>query len=162
MSSTEYINSVVLTASAANVTFSNIPQNYQDLKIIYSGTVNANSYNPAIRFNSDSTSTYSTTRLIGNGSSASSDRTSNLTFIIGSAGTITNQAGFVEIDILSYGSTNIFKTVLISNSHPGVAISCNVGLWRSTSAITSISLNADVLGSAGITTGSNATLLGVK
>lgn len=162
MSSIEYINSVVLTTNATDISFTNIPQNYQDLKIILNGTVNADSYNPAIRFNQDSSSNYSFTRLVGRPSVAESDRSSNQTFIIGSAFTITNLLSISEIDILSYKDTNINKTCLISFSGAATTTASIVTLWRSNSAINRIDLIANLFNSGNFISGTTATLWGVK
>jgi len=163
MSSIEYINSIVLTAPAASISFINIPDYYEDLKVTFSSTNLGNDYSPAIRFNS-ATSLYSFTRITGNGSSVASYRASNYGWIIGSFGTVTNYLFSGEIDILSYSNNNIFKTCLISNGNASnVGVVNLVGLWRSTDPISEINFIGNLATStAEFASGSTFTLWGVR
>ena len=166
MSSIEYINSAALTAATGSVTFSGIPQNYQDL--IISGICASQVAGPSlrIRFNADSGSNYSATWLGGNGSATTSSRESNVTsgyagLTIG--GSSTTLESVFEINILSYSNISIFKTVIESSGTPSTGTGSSVSLWRSASAVSSISLS---LGSSfptqNLSSGSTFTLWGVR
>lgn len=164
MSSIEYINSVVLTANASEITFSNIPQNYQDLTIVTSADTDytfASTQSIFIRLNGDSASNYSATWLLGNGSAASSSRNSNNSsgIYIGEVSATLNYVTPLTVNIFSYSNTNTFKTAISDSSVASAWITTQVGLWRSATAISSVSLYAS---GYNFTAGTNATLWGVK
>ena len=149
------------TLSSANtITFSSISASYTDLRIILMGT-NSSANDVAIRLNSDSGSNYSYTRLGGNGSTASSSRVSNSTYAYGGTAMGSTIPSLHIIDFFSYaGSTN--KTILAQTSRDqngSGEVERLVNLWRSTSAITSISLSS---GLADFSSGTTATLYGIK
>jgi hypothetical protein len=158
------IASQTLSSETTSITFSSIPATYTDLRIVFS-VVKPVSGNVGgrIRFNSDTGSNYSYTWLVGNGTSATSGRgtsTAELELFTGSAVTTTNPQ-LQMIDIFSYaGST--FKTVLwaeSSDKNGSGAVSRNVGLWRNTSAITTIQLSDSSTRNFGV--GTTATLYGI-
>ena len=138
----EPIATTTLGTAAASIDFTSIPATYTDLRLVLIGTVTLASYTPLLRFNSDSASNYSYTFLQGSGTTATSGRGTSQTWIQlgptnGFDSTIPN---FLTVDIFSYaGSTN--KTCLATMSEDlngsGYTIQ-EVGLWRSTSAITSL------------------------
>ena len=149
--------------SPATFNFTSIPSTYTDLRIVATVTSSATS-NFYLRVNADSSSLYSWTRLSGNGSAAASTRTTNQTIwqLNNSAIDATIPESFF-IDIFSYaGST--FKTALwtASQDNNGSGTTSNyVGLYQSTTAITSLSLQAlnpvDTYNN-----GSTVTLYGIK
>jgi hypothetical protein len=149
-----------LGSSAATVTFSSIPQTYTNLVLIIDGT-SANDSNGGIRFNGDTTSNYSWTRLQGNGSTATSARASNDTSIQSfTVGTSTGGAGAAVIQIFNYTNTTTFKTIITRHGAASVIVRAIVGLWRKTpEAITSITIITD---NANFATGSTFTLYGIK
>jgi hypothetical protein len=158
------LQSYTLGSETTSITFSSIPATYTDLRIVFS-VIKPVSGNVAgrIRFNSDTGSNYSYTWLVGNGTSATSGRgtsTAELELFTGSAVTTTNPQLQI-IDIFSYaGST--FKTVLwaeSSDKNGSGAVSRNVGLWRNTSAITTIQLSDSSTRNFGV--GTTATLYGI-
>ena len=94
--------------------------------------------------NSDTGSNYSITYIQGNGSSATSGRYSNRSD--GCFMGLTNSTNYIPIIINfeNYANATTYKTMISRSSavsSDGV-MSC-VGLWRSTSAITSISVNIE-------------------
>lgn len=160
----EPIATTTLGSAASTITFSSIPNTYTDLRIVLVGTSDATGAGQAVlmRFNSDTATNYSATRLSGNGSAASSARWTNIASIYCSIdGLSTTIPTLQMIDIFSYaGST--YKTALISNNEDKNGsgyVEARVGLWRSTSAITSVSL---LIGSGNFATGTVATLYGIK
>ena len=159
----EPIATTTLGSAASSIEFTSIPATYTDLRIVmvYSGAT-TNVY-VATQFNSDTATNYSWTYMRGNGSAASSTRGTSTSYIEVCRGNIDNTTiGFGTIDIFLYaGSTN--KTVLASeqtDKNGAGNVGRTVGLWRSTSAITSIKLY-DYIGSNNFATGTTATLYGI-
>jgi hypothetical protein len=156
-----------LSTSASSVTFNSIPSTYTDLVLVITAkNVSSASVRLDLTFNSDTSSNYSTTRMYGNGSTASSDRFSNATaidigFLPGSSG---NGFGLVVCNIQNYSNTTTNKTCIYRwNSQAATSgnqyVTAGVGLWRNTSAITAIRL---VFAGDTIDTGSTFTLYGIK
>lgn len=158
----EKIATTTLGSAQANITFSSISSAYTDLRLVVVGTIANANYDVVMRFNSDTGSNYSFTYLGGTGSAANSGRgtsTTNIQLNAG-AGWSTTIPSMAAVDIFSYaGST--YKTILnlLSNDQNGSgSVNAIVGLWRSTSAITSVS----VIGSStNLQTGTTATLYGI-
>jgi hypothetical protein len=163
----EPIATTTLGAAAASITLSSIPATYTDLKwiLILPNTVLSSGADIFIRYNSDSSSLYSTTSFDGDGASASSARVSNddkgrASFQMSYPST--TQPFFLTGDIFSYaGATN--KTSLQAASGDrngsGGGVSRNVILYRSTSAINSINL---FFNTANYAAGTTLTLYGIK
>jgi hypothetical protein len=155
----EKIATTTLGSAATNITFSTITSAYTDLRLVFTG-VSASGNSMYLRLNGDTGSNYSFTELYGTGGDAFSSRSSN-TIVIGFVSTsFTTTPQLLTADIFSYaGSTN--KTVLTTaaqDNNGSGGVSANVGLWRNTAAITSVS----ILQTAGnIATGSTATLYGI-
>jgi hypothetical protein len=153
------------SAGAANITFSSIPQGYTDLQLVFSLRAdNASpSDNAEITFNG-STSTYSYKRLYGTGSSAASDSSSSYTtsaFTTGDTAT-TNTFGNGTLYIPNYaGSTNkSFSVDAVAETNATTAYAgLYAHLWATTSAITSIKLEAN--GGTNWKQYSTATLYGI-
>ncbi len=165
------IATTTLGSAAASITFSGISSAYTDLRLVLVATAgtSGSGYNPALRFNSDTGTNYSTTELSGQGSAASSARTTSASYLAAggnSSGTgmSTTIPQLFTFDIFSYaGSTN--KTVLVSSAGDlngsGYVLS-QVGLWRSTSAITDIVISRSISGgTTNFAAGTTATLYGI-
>lgn len=143
------ISSNVLTSSAASVTFSSIPATYTDLVVRVSGRGTNASITGSLlfRFNGDSSTIYSRTRLWSDGTSATSDNSSgsnegNGLSVNGNTST-SNTFGSAEIYIPSYTASQN-KPVSVFSATENNATSANIGaianLYRSTTAISSILL----------------------
>ena len=130
------IESQTLGSATATVTFSSIPGTFTDLILIIRATTLSANYN--MRFNGDTGTNYSYTSLWGNGSSAASYRSSNNT-VIGLTYT-SSGAPMSRIQIQDYSNATTYKTVLTRQDDSVNATGGNVGLWRNTAAITSISI----------------------
>jgi hypothetical protein len=143
------------------VTFSSIPGTYTDLIVVSDYSLGGESL--YIRFNSDSGSNYSSTRLIGNGSSASSSRGSNQTAIVswGASGNQSSGRTTSIGQVFSYANTNVFKTTLSAFSNAAQEVNRQVGLWRSTSAVTSLTLTS-TNATWKFSTGDTFSLYGIK
>jgi hypothetical protein len=153
----EPIATTTLGTAASSVTFSSISGSYTDLVLIFGGSVSAFG-NLRIRVNGDTASNYSWTRLLGDGSSASSDRGSNSTFI-NIAILDTDVIGNSLVHLQNYSNTTTYKTVLTRGNSRAGYVGANVGLWRSTSAIDSITVLTQ---NGNINTGTVVSLYGVK
>jgi len=156
-------------ASVSTIVFNNIPSTYTDLLIRYSsrenGITGTSFVGNWIRFNGDSSSTYSDTYIYGSGSSSSSTRESTQTLIrVGTnpTGSATaNTFSNTDIYIPNY-TASIFKQIVCdsvaeNNATFGEQISI-AGLWRNTAAINSITLYPQI----NYTQYSTFTLYGIK
>ena len=125
----------VLGSNSADVTLSSISGSYTDLVIVISGTANTTTAFD-VRFNGDSGSNYSATRITGNVSTATSIRSSNATNM--PLGNITTSQSVSIINIMNYSNTTTNKTIIARGNSADTLTNAIVGLWRNTSAITSI------------------------
>jgi len=153
----EPIATTTLSVDTASYTFTSIPNTYTDLiLIINAGVTTQGPINAQI--NSDTTSTYSYTRLYGNGTSPTSDRFSSQPSL--DLGYFSNDLNNNSItQFLNYSNTTTYKSIINRWSTAGFAASA-VGLWRSTTAINSIKLfNASPYN---LKAGSTFTLYGIK
>jgi len=164
----EPIATTTLGSAQASYTFSSIPSTYTDLIIVASIKADSTTIaTPALRFNGDTTSNYSATWLYGNGSTASSSRGSNATYLYTGdyvAGVeSTNFATFIS-HIFNYANTTTYKTVLSRNNQINSAdgeTGATVGLWRKTPEAISTILYTSTNG-ANYAAGSTFTLYGIK
>lgn len=143
-------------SGTSSVTFSSISSAYTDLIVIYNGIATA-AVNINLTYNGDSGSNYSFTRLYGNGSSASSDRTSNTTALNPTVGGVNNQFAAIW-QFMNYSNTTTYKTALFRSNDASAYVGAQVGLWRSTSAITSMTF---ALSGATYSAGTTFTLYGI-
>jgi hypothetical protein len=154
-----------LGSITTTVSFTSIPSTYTDLVLVYSSRSQGgfDFQNSSIRFNGDSGSNYSYTQMSGNGSSASSLRQNNVNAIPTGADIGTTQSGKWSVNIVNiqnYANATTNKTVLARvNAQPSFTMA-RVGLWRSTSAITSFDVLRD--DSNGFSVGSTFTLYGIE
>ena len=166
----EPIASQTLGADAATVTWSSIPSGFTDLIMIGAAHTKFTSAGNAVLWirvgngSVDTGSNYSYTYLTGNGSTASSARGSSATYIE-AAPTYTTTASTTStfypfaFHFMSYSNTNVNKTILASGDVSAARLYRTVGLWRSTSAITNITIGTDA---TSIMAGSVLSLYGVR
>ena len=149
-----------LGSATASVTFSSISGAYTDLVIVYSATTSSGANDVCIRFNGDTTANYSGTFLYGTGSTASSTRitTTNAIFVdyYGAPGTSSPATNILNIQ--NYSNATTYKTWINRSSQASSGVDAIVGLWRSTSAITSVTL---FITSNTISVGSTFSLYGI-
>lgn len=153
------IATTTLSSASADITFSSISSAYNDLRVVLvnkGGTSGCR-----LQFNSDTGSNYSTTSLIGTGSSAASARaTNNDRISLEYWGMDASIPSMYTADIFSYAG-GTYKTVLgtaAEDFNGSGSTSVRVGLWRSTSAITTVKLFT--IGTA-FQAGTTATLYGI-
>lgn len=157
------------SGGSSTITFSTIPSTYKHLQIraISHSSTGAQ---PAmiLRLNSDSGANYSWHGLEGNGSSAyaySFGAANTGSYIYSVAGTAFNASAFSGhvIDVLDYKETTKYKTIrsLGGNDNNGNGyVSLNSGSWRSTSAVTGVTITID--GGGNFTQYSSFALYGIK
>ena len=133
------------------IDFTSIPSTYQHLQI--RGIARSTDGGGAdvtgrLQFNSDTTANYSTHRLFGYGSSAGGDATANASQIsfatILADGNLASCFSVSVCDILDYADTNKYKTTRSlagGDYNIGGMVFMTSGNWRSTSAVTSITLS---------------------
>jgi hypothetical protein len=138
----DLIATQTLGSTAASITFSSIAASWTDLRLIFHGTMTA-SAGVYLRYNNNTSLTYSWILLYSDGSSALSSRpTDTAGFNLGPAAFQTSTPGMAQVDIFSYaGATN--KTALLTQSldlNGSGFTSVSVSNWPSTAAITRIDL----------------------
>lgn len=166
----EPIQTQTLTSAVGDVYFNSIPQTYTDLVLVAQARISSGSAGVmGYRLNSDSGNNYSGTYLVGNGSSAVSNRLSSGTYAP-VCNTIavpdaTSVFGLYIINFQNYTNTTTFKPVLsrgATNGNGGFnGTESSVAVWRKTpEAITSINILHGSGGTYAI--GSTFTLYGIK
>lgn len=146
-------------ASTTTITLSSIPSTYTDLVVVSNVIYSANNGDyMSWRINGDSSSLYSNTPLVGTGSSAESYRATNDNKIAFYGSSTTNYVPVIT-NFMNYSNATTFKTILQRASNASNSAEARIGLYRSTSAITSISL---FFGAASIAAGTNITIYGIK
>jgi hypothetical protein len=136
----EPIATQTLSSTAAIITFSSIPSTYTDLVLVVA-CLDSAAGRTRLRLNTDSTTKYSRTNLVGNGSNANSYQASNDTqFDLSvAAGTSSTVPTAQIISINNYSNTTTNKTILSRYSLASGATELMCGVYRSTSAINSVS-----------------------
>ena len=150
----EPIATYTATSNITDYTFTSIPGTYTDLVLISAGTVISGDYGHKLQFNGDTGSNYSSTFLYGDGSSATSGRTT--TAFLGARYGSGQSNGISHI--MNYANTTTYKTGLSRGNNPGALVISYVALWRSTAAITSIKVIPE---SSSFVTGTTFTLYGI-
>jgi len=138
------IATISLTSTAADITFSNIPQVYKDLVVVLIGTVanTGGGWTAAYaQINGDTGNNYSNTNIYGDGSTVVSNRLSSTSVLYSRTWANSDSTGIrpstMRLQFQSYTNTNVFKTVLGETSGD-LYTNRFVSLWRSTSAITTL------------------------
>jgi hypothetical protein len=154
----EAIATQTLGSAAATVTFSSIPGTYTDLVIVVNGILSSGDNSLGMRVNGDTGSNYSSTALYGNGASAASLRqTSDTRMYLGRATSVDNSTSLIYVQ--NYSNTTTNKTVLSRGNSTQIVMATS-NLWRSTAAITSITLSD--YASNNFLTGTTFSLYGIK
>lgn len=164
MSRTYYpIATQTVTSATGAVTFNSVPQTYTDL-ILVSSRQQASAARLFLRFNNDTSSLYSDVWLTGEGANPFCGKDSNQSLIsIGGIwnGTTTTTWATNITHIMNYTNTTTFKSTLTRDANDkngSGTVEMMVGLYRSTSAITTV----NVVGGSNFAVGSTFTLYGIK
>jgi hypothetical protein len=153
----EPIATATASGSSTTVTFSSIPGTYTDLILVANGTADGSPVK--VQFNSDTGSNYSNTRMAAYSTTTQSDRETSATAIY--VGGLYNDQSTSIVHIMNYANTTTYKTTIsrgIAWQSSVKYLTAVVGLWRSTSAITSITFKGDV----NLNSVTTVTLYGVK
>ena len=155
------IATTTLGSAGTSVNFNSIAGTYTDLIIIAQLKGDAVNTTSGLRFNSDTGSNYSATAISGDSSGAFSWRNTSTTRINmeNTGASYNNVWGQYTIQIMNYANSTTYKTTLIRSGAATGETNAIVGLWRSTSAITSVNLLAT---SGTWAAGSTFTLYGVQ
>lgn len=174
-SSFESIATVTASGGETSLSFTSIPGTYKSLQIrgMYLDTQTASNAGEQlfIRYNSDSGSNYNYHTLYGDGTSVTADNGATTYVRVKQAGVRTGPSsqtttyGSFVFDLIDYASTSKYKTSKAfsgaNNNSTSTAfqVALDSGLWRSTSAVTSITL---LPGSDTFATGTKFALYGIK
>jgi hypothetical protein len=155
----EPIATTTLGSNQTSVDFSSISSSYTDLILILEGTGTAD-LDLCLRFNSDTGSNYSMTNLRGDGSSVYSTRDTSRDRM--AVGIITGTRTMARINIQNYSNTTTYKTALArtDSTNSTYGLMARVGLWRSTSAISTVTVLTN--STSGLGSGMVLSLYGVK
>jgi hypothetical protein len=152
------IATTTLGSNTNTVTFSSIASSYTDLVLVMSVKNTSGSfYDNLLRYNNDSGSNYSWTRISGNGSAATSARGSSQTSIQAGWGG-TNPAATI-VSVQNYSNATTYKTCLVRTNDADAVTAAYAGLWRSTATINRIDIVA--FSGTDFITGSTFTLYGI-
>jgi hypothetical protein len=162
----EPIATTTTGSNTTDVILSSIPATYTDLKLVITGS-GVTASTPVFYLNGDTNLLYSVTRMTANTTDLITSRSSGQSKIFPNDVTLETEPRkhLFVLDIFNYaGST--FKTVLFSCTRLPTTTSNSrlekmVGLYRSTSAITSITMST-FSGTDLIRAGSTYTLFGIK
>jgi hypothetical protein len=157
----EPIATTTLGSAQTGVTFSSIPGTYTDIVAVINASCSSDT-SAWFNTNASAGSLFSVTRLTGDGSTASSARTTGQDESIYTNGSqVTTTFAFVAtLHFMNYSNTTTFKTILSRSGNSGASTTAAVSLRRDTSAITTI--NFDLTGAATYSVGSTFTLYGIK
>lgn len=152
------IATTTLGSAVASYTFSSIPSTYTDLVIVYEGSQTGNG-DTRIQYNGDTAANYSETVVKGNGSTATSARSTgaNWSYIAYTDQSIGRTNIIVQIQ--NYANTTTYKSCLSRFNTAGSTVGAIVGMWRSTAAITSVTISTSAFA---FSTGSTFTLYGIS
>jgi hypothetical protein len=151
------IATTTLGSAASSITLSSIPSSYTDLVVVFVGA-NASADDFILRFNSDSTGNYSTTQLVGDGTSVQSIKSTSVAQIQLGYGT-TNRINSAIINVFNYANTSTYKTSLIDYINTNDFMRRTVALYRSTAAINSITIQRS--GAGNMNAGTSMTIYGI-
>lgn len=164
----EPIASQTLNADASFIEFTSIAATWTDLVLVVTGRTSRTATTDEavmVRFNGDTASNYSLTNLIANGTTVLSQRASSQTGaewgVLNTSISSNTTPSMAILTVMSYANTNVNKTVLgVSARDQGYGVARYVGLWRSTSAITTVRVYP-ALG-PDFKSGATASLYGIK
>jgi len=160
----EPIATTTLSTTQTTITFSSIAGTYTDIVFVASLKMANNTYQPILRFNSDTGNNYSSTTVYGDGTSAGSARHTSQNGIYANPGAGIGTAGNFNpwiINIQNYSNATTYKTTIARFNNSLSVVNAGVGLWRNTAAITTVTLTAES-GSGDFQSGSTFTLYGIK
>lgn len=150
------LQSVFISTATSSITFSGIDQNYTDLIVVSSIKVTAGTPVVQVLINSDTNSNYSRTGLYGDGSTATGYKETSISSLKTFSADSTNFTP-MTLHFGNYSNTTTNKSIL---TRSGITYpTLQAGLYRSTAAITSLTIN---LSSSTFQPGCTFDLYGIK
>lgn len=149
-----------LGSAQASYTFSSISGSYTDLVLIVNGSNTATDQGLVCQVGTGSVDTaanYSSTYILGSGSSAVSGRTTNDTYALIGRMDGGNSTSIVHFMNYSNGTT---KKTILGRGNDGSYVIQHVALWQGTTAINTIKVYN--LSSVNLNTGTTLTLYGIQ
>jgi hypothetical protein len=160
----EPIATTTLGTAGTTITFTSIPSTYTDLKLVLSVSSFSTANEPILRFNNDSGANYAWTRMIGTGSSRTSNRITGIGYLgFDQATSATGKPLLFSYDIFSYASSIFKPSSYFAANNIGVDggyVMNSVGIWRSTATINRVDLA--LINGGNYNIGTMATLYGIK
>ena len=155
-----------LGSAQASVTFSSLGSYTDLILVVGSATFSANS-SFYMQYNGDTGANYSSTRLSGNGSAASSTRQTSVNGAqIGAAdGQSSSVMQTCIVQIQNYSNSTTYKTAIARWNRSDAEVAATVSLWRNTNAITSIEIYGGFgngTKNSNMQTGTTLTLYGIS
>jgi len=160
------LSTVTLSSATPTITFAGIPTGYKHLQIRVMALTSASGKVMTMRFNADSSTSYTWHYLNGQGSTASSGNQTGNTysrFFGQNIGTNTTNPTVSIVDVLDYANTSKNKTMRAlsgSDNNGSGEVSLESSLWIKTEAINAISIQLN--DGSNIAANSQFTLYGVK
>jgi hypothetical protein len=140
----EKIATHTITTNVASYTFTSIPGTYTDLVLIIGNGEHSDASQTTVQFNSDTGSNYSRTALSATGGSNTSVRATSATSLMlewNGYPSVNGNKDYTGVwNFMNYANTTTYKTIIGRGNSVSTGVVTSVGLWRSTSAITSIKL----------------------
>ena len=154
------IATTTLVSTATSFTFSSISSSYTDLVLVCTYFKSATN-TLGIQVNGDTTTKYSQTTLFGDGTTAYSLRESaaDTWYPMDGSSVSTSNPNIYIANFQNYSNTTTYKTMIGRGGVASNATGADVGLWRSTSAINSITINTRGIGT--INANTTFTLYGI-
>jgi len=159
----ELIATTTLTSTSSSVVFSSIPQTYTDIVVVFTGqnTTSTTAMTGEVDINSDGGNNYSSTWI--NTSNVSGRGVGNNGGYIGALNQ--NSISIYIINFMNYSNTTTYKSWISrwgTQSGPAQDAGTIVGMWRNTSAITSLNFNRPAGESGSFDVGCVWSLYGIK
>lgn len=159
----EKIATTTLGSATTQINFTSIGSTYTDLIVILQGNAGSGLEGLNVQLGSsntiDTANNYSSTRLNGNGSAASSSR--ETTTNVMNIGAIDNTSnGTTIIQIQNYSNSTTYKTTLCRSNTAATYVRAGVGLWQSTNVVNCVRLTTGSV--SNFTIGTTATIYGIK
>jgi hypothetical protein len=167
------ISSTTVSSNTTSVTISSIPSTYTDLILVCTMRGTINGVYPTMQFNGDTGTNYSQVSACGVATTTLvSQRYYNNSSIEildpnRAVAYDSNAFGTSIVHLNNYSNTSIYKTAINrgSSTNPstsGFNVTAFAGVWRSTSAINSITILSEAGGSYYFAIGSSFNLFGIK
>jgi hypothetical protein len=143
------IASTTLASAQASVTFT-VPSGYRDVVIVMTGNQTANT-SVYVTFNGDTATSYSWSRMYGDGTNAASSANSSSAFAY--PGDVGPGYSLITMVLNDYGQTDKHKTLLSRSNIPGGYVFATVSKWSNMAAVTTITIAGSSNFAAGFTLG---------